>query len=88
MSDITQNDFLVQDSFTFVNEISTQDNGPYMTSLDVDALFANILLEETIDIYVKKLFQNLETLVKYFHDLLNLASKESFCSLATSSTFR
>ena len=50
--------------------------------LDGDALFTNIPLDETIDIYVKKLFQTLETLVKAisindFRDLLNLATKES-----------
>ena len=54
-----------------------------MASLDVDALFTNIPLDETIDICVKKLFQTPETLVKGiskndFRDLLNLATKESF----------
>ena len=51
-----------------------------MASFDVDALFTNIPLDETIDICVKKLFK---TLVKGipkndFRDLLNLAAKESF----------
>ena len=54
-----------------------------MASLDVDALFTNILLDETIDICVKKLFKTSDALVKgisknYFRDLLNLATKESF----------
>ena len=56
-----------------------------MASLDVDALFTNIpsSSNETIDVWVKKLFQNLETLVKRifkhdFLDLLNFANKESF----------
>ena len=54
--------------------------------LDGDALFTNIPLDETIDIYVKKLFQTLETLVKGisindFCDLLNLATKESFITV-------
>ena len=56
-----------------------------MVSLDVDALFTNIpsSSNETIDVWVKKLFQNLETLVKRilkhdFLDLLNFANKESF----------
>ena len=35
-----------------------------MDSLDVDALFTNITLDETIDISVKKLFKTLDTLVK------------------------
>ena len=54
-----------------------------MASLDVDVLFTNIPLDETIDICVKKPFQTTETLVKgisknAFCDLLNLATKESF----------
>ena len=51
--------------------------------LDVDALFTNIPLDETIDICLKKLFKTPDTLVKGiskndFRDLLNLATKESF----------
>ena len=54
-----------------------------MASLDVDALFTNIPLDETIDICVKKLFKTPDALVKGiskndFRDLLNLATKESF----------
>ena len=51
--------------------------------MDVDALFTNIPLDETIDICVKKLFKTPDTLVKEiskndFRVLLNLATKESF----------
>ena len=54
-----------------------------MASLDVDALFTNILLDETINICLKKLFKTLDTLVKGISrnnlgNLLNLANKESF----------
>ena len=56
-SDITQNEFNVKDSFTFVDEILTQNNDLHMDSLDVDALFTNILLDETIDIWVEKLLK-------------------------------
>ena len=54
-SDITQNEFTAKDTLTFVDEILTQNNDVYMASLDIDALFTNIPLDETIDIYVKKL---------------------------------
>ena len=52
-----------------------------MASLDVDSLFCKIPSDETIDIYINKLFQNTETLVNGmskndFHDLLNLGTKE------------
>ena len=38
LSDITQNEFTVKDSFTFVDEILTQNSDLYMASLDFDAL--------------------------------------------------
>ena len=81
LCDITQNEFTVKDSFTSVGQILTQNSDLCMASLDVDALFTNIPLDETIDICVKKLFQTPETLVKGiskndFRDLLNLATKE------------
>ena len=83
LSDITQNEFTVKGSFTFVVEMLTQNSDLYMASLDVDALFNNIPLDETIDICLKKLFKTPGTLVKGiskndFRDLLNLATKESF----------
>ena len=76
LSDITQNKFTVKDSFTFVDEILTQSNDLYMTSLDVDSLLTSVPLDETIDICVKKLFKTPYTLVKGiskndFRDLLH-----------------
>ena len=81
LSDITQNEFAVKDSFTFVDKILTQNSDLHMASLDVDALFTNIPLDETIDICIKKLFETLGTLVKgisknHLRDLLNLTTKE------------
>ena len=78
LSDITQSEFTVKDSFTIFDEILTQNSDLNMASLDVDALFTNILL----DVCVKKLFKTSDTLVKgisknYFRDLLNLGTKES-----------
>ena len=54
-----------------------------MASFDLDPLFINIPLDDTIDICVKKLFKTPDTLVKGiykndFRNLLNLAIKESF----------
>ena len=59
-----QNEFTIKDYFTFADEIVTQNSDLYMDSLDVDALFTKITLDETIDISVKKLFKTLDTLVK------------------------
>ena len=52
LSDITQSEFTVRDYFTFVDEILTRNSDLYMASLDVDALFTNISLDETFDICV------------------------------------
>ena len=53
-----------------------------MGSLDVDCLFTNISLEETIDICTNMLFENMEkveVLPKIeFTELLSLATKESY----------
>ena len=64
LSDITQNEFTVKDSFIFVDEIVTQNSELYMASLDFDALFTNIPLDETIGICETKLLKTLDTLVK------------------------
>ena len=77
MPSITWNEFTVKDFFTFVDEILTQGSDLCMTSLDVDVLFTNISLDETIDICLKKLCQTLETVVKGI-------SKNDFCDLKMS----
>ena len=56
LTDITENEFAVQDSFTFVEEILPQSRDLDMASLDVDSLFSKIPSDETIDIYINKLF--------------------------------
>ena len=45
------------DSFTFAEEIIEQDSEFFMGSLDVDSLFTNIPLEETINICANILFE-------------------------------
>ena len=66
LSDVTQNEFIIKDSFTFVDEILTQNSDLYMASLDVDALFTNISLDETIDICIKKFFKTPNTWLKEY----------------------
>ena len=52
-----------------------------MGSLDVDSLFTNIPLEETIDICTNMLFENMERVEGLskieFKELLSLATKKS-----------
>ena len=58
-----------------------------MASLDVDSLFANIPLDETIDICVDNLYNDKENPANipnhHFHNLLHITTKESFLRLAT-----
>ena len=57
---LTSNVYTVKDSFAFAKEIILQDSEFFMGSLDVDSLFINIPLEETIDICSNTLFENTE----------------------------
>ena len=53
---LTTNQYVCKDSFSFATEVRNQNPDLYMTSFDVDSLFTNIPLDETINICVKKLF--------------------------------
>ena len=64
-----------------------------MANLDLDDLFTNIPLDETINICIKKLFKTPDTLAKGiskndFCDLLILAIKESFSTFKKSFIFK
>ena len=63
-------------------EIVEQDSSYFMGSLNIDSLFTNIPLEETIEICTSNLFKNnniIHGLKKIeFKDLLFLATKESY----------
>ena len=53
---LTSNEYTVKNSFAFAEEIVEQDSEFFMGSLDIDSLFTNILLEETIHICTNTLF--------------------------------
>ena len=73
--------FTVKDSFHFAEEIADQQHDLFMGSLDVDSLFTNIPLEETIEICTNELFKESETVEGLskteFKELLSLATKDS-----------
>ena len=58
LKDFTLNEYTVRDSFSFCDEIQEQDNNLYMASFDIESLFTNIPLDETINICVKNVFGN------------------------------
>ena len=49
LKSLTSSEYMVKESFAFAEEIVEQDSGFFMGSTDVDSLFINIPLEETID---------------------------------------
>ena len=52
----TNNYYTLKDTFEFSRDILNQNPNLFMASLDVDSLFTNIPLDETINIIIKKLF--------------------------------
>ena len=84
---LTQNEYTVTDSFHFAEEICKQDPNLYMASLDVDSLFTNIPLDETINICIDSLYKDDENTPKIpkdvFRNLLTWPPKNRFLCLTT-----
>ena len=82
LNPLTKNEYTVKDSFQFAEEICEQDPTLSMGSLDVDSLFANMPLDETIDICINQLFENADTVKSFtkseLKQLLCLTTKESY----------
>ena len=79
---LTRNEFTVKNSFEFVSEITNINLNQFvMASFDVESLFTNIPLDETIDIICNSLFEENEKFKKFtktqFSKLLNFAVKDS-----------
>ena len=79
---LTKNEYTVKDSFHFAEDICEQDPSLSVSTLDVDSLFTNIPLDETIDICINQLFENTDTVEGFtkseLKQLLCLATKESY----------
>ena len=52
------------------DEILTQNSDLSMASLDIEAIFLNILLDETIYMYIKKLVQTTELWLKEYLNMI------------------
>ena len=78
LSSITFNEFTVKDSFAFAEEIVHQDGKLFMSSLDVDSLFTNIPLKETINL----VYNNVDVIEginkSEFENLLSFTTQESY----------
>ena len=55
---ITTNMYTIENNFEFPKEIADQEPGLFMSSLDVESLFTNITLVETISVCCDSLFSN------------------------------
>jgi len=84
LSDLTTNQYTVDNSYTFVDQVRKMHGAEsyFMVSLDVESLFTNVPLMETISICLESLFSNnikhvLGLTRKYFKTLLELSVKNS-----------
>ena len=57
LKEFTINTYTIKDSFTFAEEVVEQNAELYMVSFDVESLFTNIPLDETINICVDRLYK-------------------------------
>ena len=78
---LTTNEYTVRDTFHFVSMLDTKNHRLIMASLDVDSLFTNIPLRETIELVTAKVYGNKRKvngiLKSDFKRLLTLSTKGS-----------
>ena len=72
---LATNEYTIKDCFTFAEELQGFDSKLLMVSFDLELLFTNISLQETIDLCEENLFQD--------RTHIDNLSKESFCELFT-----
>ena len=72
---LTTNEYNIKNSFTYAEKLQSSHSKLVMASSDIESLFTNIPLQETIDVSVENLFKDV--------DVDNL-SKDSFRELLTS----
>ena len=81
MLPLATNEFAVKRSFDLAEEVVNYDHNLYVASLDVELLFTNIPLEETIKNCVNDLFSNNfysgKLSIKDLYELLKLSTTES-----------
>ena len=79
---LTRNEYTIKDSFEFASEVSNLNLDNFvLASLDIESLFTNIPLDETIDIIGESLFKDSEKFNNFnksqFTKFLNFAVKDS-----------
>lgn len=66
LSSLSHNQYTLRNSSQFIPEVMQQNSHSYMVSFDVQSLFTNVPLLETIDIIMKRLFPTLDTIFNNF----------------------
>ena len=81
MTPIALNEYTIKNTFHFAREVVEQDASLFMSSLDIEALFTSIPLDETINIAVEELYREKDEIKNLkrtdFKALLEIATKES-----------
>ncbi|XP_064107906.1 uncharacterized protein LOC135216468 [Macrobrachium nipponense] len=82
LTEFSSNSYTLKNSLEFKERILCQDSDLFMGSLDVEALFTNIPVEETIQIILSKIFTDNDTLFHGFNydnfkKLLTLAVQDT-----------
>ena len=78
---LTSNQFTLRNSFEFAKIIYEKDAALFISSLDVNSLFTNVPLEETIHICIDELFKSNSSIhglnKNQITEMLSLTTKES-----------
>ena len=77
LSHLTTNNHSVKNSFSFSNFISKQNSNTFLVSYDVESLFTNVPVSETINIIISKLFPSDDSVVRLMHSIRTLISYKS-----------
>ena len=81
LSGLTKNEFVLRDTFEFATDIRNQNPDLFMASFDIDSLFTNLPLDETIEFCIKKTFgrkHKFKGLTRNdFRTLLEFATKDA-----------
>ena len=67
LAPLTTNSYSIKNSENFRHKILPQDSDLFMASLDVESLFTNIPVEETIQIIIDKIFTHPDTIFHSFN---------------------
>ena len=84
LSHITTNDYTISNSFEFAKEITSFKDSDkfFMVSFDIESLYTNIPLKETIEICINKIFNNVNIFLgfdkKQFKSLLEVITNNTF----------